>query len=138
MPLRRPLAVVSLLAVAGLALLAAGCGGGSSPGVASVGSTSAPTATSARAGTTATGNGPLAAAVAFARCMRSHGIPGWPDPMSGGVFDKSKLRNLGVSGARVRALEAGPCDQLNNAAPEQTITPVDRIDYAQAAACMRS
>jgi hypothetical protein len=70
--------------------------------------------------------------------MRSHGIPGWPDPMSGDVFDKAKLRQLGVSVTRVRALEQGPCDQLNNAAPEQTITPADRIDYAQAAACMRS
>lgn len=80
----------------------------------------------------------LAAAVAFARCMRSHGIPGWPDPMSGGVFDKAKLRQLGVGVTRVRALEQGPCDQLNSASPEQTITPVDRIDYSQAAACMRS
>jgi hypothetical protein len=60
----RPL-LPTFFAAAAVAVLAAGCGGGSSP------------ASSAR---------PTAAAivgrqfVAFAVCMRSHGVPGYPDP----------------------------------------------------------
>lgn len=97
---RRSLILASVAAIAAFPLLAAGCGGGGSPGVASVASSAAATAT-AHTG-----------AVAFARCMRSHGVPNWPDPTSSGVFDKSKLRQLGVSPSRVRALEEGACNHL--------------------------
>jgi hypothetical protein len=39
----------------------------------------------------ATRNGPVTAAqlrllIAWARCMRSHGVPNWPDPRSDGTF----------------------------------------------------
>ena len=73
-------------AVALTALLAAACGGSSKPPAAS-----------------AQQNGP----VAFASCMRSHGVPNWPDPNSSGVFDKSKLtsQQLGASGSRVQAAQ---------------------------------
>ena len=62
---RRPLSPTLGVAAAAVAVLAAGCGAGSSP------------TSSAR---------PTAAAivgqqfVAFAVCMRSHGVPGYPDP----------------------------------------------------------
>jgi hypothetical protein len=116
------------LAVVACSLLAAGCGG-SLPGVANV-------ATSTINSTATAQN----EALAFARCMRSHGIPGWPDPLSNGGFDKSQLRQLGVSVSRVHALEEGPCNHLLNGAPSQsyTITLADRADYLHAAACMRS
>jgi hypothetical protein len=64
------------LAVAGvtaLSLLASACGGSTSPKVAQVG-----TATS----TTASSSGPTA----FSACMRSHGLPNFPDPDSNGRF----------------------------------------------------
>ena len=122
---RRPLILVSVIAGAAFSLLAAGCGGGGSPGIASVGSST----------TAATTTG----ALAFARCLRSHGLPGWPDPTSAGVFDKSKLRQLGYSVSRVRAVEEGPCNHLLGAASTgPTITLADRADYLDAAACMRS
>jgi hypothetical protein len=54
-------------ATVGLALLAAGCGG--SP-------TTSSSATTAQ----------LNAALAFSRCMRSHGVPNFPDPDSQGRF----------------------------------------------------
>ena len=100
MPSRRPLMLAPLAA---FSLLAAGCGGGGSgsAGVANV-------TTSTTSAAAATQNG----ALAFARCMRSHGLPGWPDPTSDGGFDKSKLRQLGYSVARVRAVEDGPCNHL--------------------------
>lgn len=91
-------ALSSAAMVAALALLSAGCGGGS-PEVASVASTTTATA-------------PQTGAVAFAACMRTHGIPGWPDPTTGGVFDKSQLAQLGVSPNRMRAIEDGPCKGL--------------------------
>jgi hypothetical protein len=134
---RPPLILASVVALAACSLLAAGCGGGGSPGVASVASsTSAATATQSGATTTQTGT--IASAFAFARCMRSHGIPGWPDPNSRGFFDKSKLRPLGLSVSRVRALEEGPCNIPLPSPQAYTITPADRADYLRAASCMRS
>jgi hypothetical protein len=134
---RRPLAVASVVAVAACSLLAAGCGGGGgSAGVASVASSTTAAATTTQNGAPAVQDTRVAAALALARCLRSHGIPGWPDPDSTGGFDKSKLQQLGVSGSRVRALEDGPC---NISIPSAyTLTPVDRADYLAAAACMRS
>ncbi|HEY1512405.1 MAG TPA: hypothetical protein VGF66_01540 [Gaiellaceae bacterium] len=116
----------SVVAVAALALLAAGCGGGGS-------GSAAPPTTGA--------SGAQTAALAFARCMRAHGLPNWPDPSSGGVFDKSKLRRTGYSVSQVRAVQDGPCKNLvpsSAPSPAPAITPADRSDYLKAAACMRS
>ena len=134
---RPPLMLVSVVAVVACSLLAAGCGGGGSPGVASVASSTRRHDDDA-AGTTTTQTGTVASAFAFARCMRSHGIPGWPDPDSHGFFDKSKLRPLGLSMSRVRALEDGPCNIPLPSHQTYTITPADRADYLRAASCMRS
>ncbi len=121
---RRPLILAAAVAVASLSLLATGCGGGGSPGAAR-GTTS----------TTTPSNG----ALAFARCLRSHGLAKWPDPTSGGEFDKSKLRQTGYSVAQVRAVEDGPCKQLLPGSPAApTIDAAERTDYLKAAACMRS
>jgi hypothetical protein len=137
---RRPLILPSVAAVAAVSLLAAGCGGGS-PGVASVASSATAATTATQSGATATPNGRVAAALALARCMRSHGVPKWPDPDSTGGFDKSKLRQLAVSSSRMRALQDGPCNipiPSGGQSQGQTITPADRADYLKAAACMRS
>ena len=91
--LTRARAAAAIVATAGLALLAAGCGNSS---------TNPPSVTAAQTGP-----------VAFAACVRSHGVPNWPDPSSSGVFDKSKLtpQQLGASGARVQAAQAA-CQHL--------------------------
>jgi hypothetical protein len=125
---------LAAVAVAALSLLAAGCGG-SSPRVANVGTT---TVAATTAPATTVEDGDLAGAVAFARCMRSHGIPGWPDPMSSGVFDKSELRQIGVSPARVRAIEESACNYVFENGPSHVIAPGDQAYYVRAAACMRS
>ena len=81
-----------LLAVAALVsgFLVAGCGGSSHTATAtpaSSASTSAQSTTTARAVTTAvSGRGP-AAALAFSDCMRSNGVPSFPDPNPGGSFE---------------------------------------------------
>ena len=132
---RSPLVLASIVLVATFSLLVTGCGGGSSAGVASVASSTTAATTGA---TTTTQNGTLASAFAFARCMRSHGVTGWPDPNSQGFFDKSKLRSLALSVSRARALEEGPCNIPLPSHPGYTITPADRADYLRGAACMRS
>jgi hypothetical protein len=71
-----------------LVMFAAACGGGQPAG---------PPAASAQ----------QSGAIAFARCMRSHGVRSWPDPESSGVFDKSELtlQRLRVSGSRLQAAQ---------------------------------
>lgn len=114
-----------LIPVAGLCLLAAGCGGGSSSGVASVPST-----------TTSTNPN---RSVSFAQCMRSHGFPGWPDPLPGGGFDKSKLRALGYTKDQVRAVTDGACKSfVPNGGPQQLSVQQKVADGLSFARCMRS
>ena len=76
----RPL-ILSTLAATALALLAAGCGGGSSPGVANVNnSTSTSSSTSAGPPTEALIQQEQRDAVRFVHCMRSHGVANIPEP----------------------------------------------------------
>ncbi len=66
------------MATGALVLVAAGCGGQSTAPGASTGSAQAATSAS---GSASSGQTPLAEAVAFSQCMRSHGVPNWPDPV---------------------------------------------------------
>jgi hypothetical protein len=134
---RRVALAVAMLAP--IALLLAACSGGSS--AASVARLSA-TATNASTpsnslAASAAGTGPLA----FAHCMRAHGLPNFPDPNGSGVFDKSKLSQMGYSTSQLRAVQDGPCKSLLPTAsptPTQTISVQQQQDYLNAAACMRS
>jgi hypothetical protein len=90
--------LAALLALASATILIAGCGGSSSPGVANIASSST---AGRRSSAPKPGGGaarPLGIVVAspvqraqaevagllFSRCMRSHGVPNFPDPSSGG------------------------------------------------------
>jgi len=73
-------------ALVGLVLLAAACSSGSTgPGVASLGSTTA-SATLPAASQGGVGSANYNDAVAYARCMRTHGVPNMPDPNAKGEF----------------------------------------------------
>lgn len=78
---RRNLRVTGLLAMplVGLVVILAACGGGSGsdPG----GSKSAPT--SPPGGAAGSSSSSQSGAVAFAQCVRSHGVPDFPDPQNG-------------------------------------------------------
>ncbi len=77
------------LALAGAAALLAGCGAGSSAGGGGVAHLAAGSPASAAPGSATTGSGagsPAATALAFAACMRAHGVPDFPDPAAGGGF----------------------------------------------------
>ncbi len=123
---RRPSILTSLVAVAALSLLAAGCGGGS-PVAGIVSST-----TTAQHGL-----------LAYSYCMRFHGVATFPDPDSSGQIPKRQV---------VAAREDNPIrfDSATNACRRQlpngslgpqrqtTISSADRTNYLKAAACMRS
>jgi hypothetical protein len=98
----------AVIVAAGFALLAAACGGSPGSHVAQLGSTTTQSSSSS-SNPAAQQNG----AVAFAGCMRSNGVPNWPDPNSSGVFDKSKLtsQQLGASSAKVQAAQSA-CSHL--------------------------
>jgi hypothetical protein len=139
---RRPaLSVVALAAGLGfLALLAAGCGSNPSwPGVATSSTTSNAASPSTSGGNQATG------LVAYASCMRSNGVPNFPDPTaSGGIPKEGVISAEGaVSNSQVRTAQ-NACENLLPAGGSlsgktgQPVTTQDRQDYLKAAACMRS
>jgi hypothetical protein len=137
---RAALVIGGILAIC---LTAAGCGGGSStPGVA--------TAPPAAAATTTTspvpgGSTQATGLVAYASCIRSHGVPGFPDPDSSGGIPKQAVVSAfeAVGNAKAQAAESAcralfPSGGSLSGQPVQTITAQDRQDYLRAAACMRA
>ncbi len=81
-----------IIATTILAVLAAGCGGGpSSPGA---GDSSNPR-----------GSSSSPSAVAFSACMRSHGVPNFPDPNAGGRPLEVDAQQLGVSDSLYQVAE---------------------------------
>ncbi len=90
--------VVLAVGLATFALLVAGCGGSKSPSIASIETTttssSAASSTSATSGGAGSGVGPSQAQLQqsllkYARCMRSNGVPNFPDPSPSGGFQLS-------------------------------------------------
>jgi hypothetical protein len=93
----------AIIATAAVALLTAACSGSPS----STGNGSSPAA----GGSASSPATSLQKAVAFSRCVRSRGVPNWPDPSSSGQIPKESAQQLGVSGARLQvALNA--CQHL--------------------------
>jgi hypothetical protein len=96
-PRRRALRRGSILAAATMAAVVglAACGGGSSgPGVASGGSTTSPSA------------------VGYSACIRSHGVPNYPDPDSSGQLPKGGAQQFGVSTSQFQAAQQACRDLL--------------------------
>jgi hypothetical protein len=85
-----PIAMASVA----VALLATGCSTNPNPSVAST------------TGTTA-----YQQDVAFSACMRSHGVPNFPDPKSGGGFGAIDANALGVSQSAVQKAQSS-CEHL--------------------------
>jgi hypothetical protein len=90
----------SVIAMAALALLAGACSGGpsaSSPNGAGAASTSA-------------AGGVTSQLVAYSQCIRSHGVPGYPDPTSG-ELPKGSAQQFGVSTTQLQAARVA-CQHL--------------------------
>jgi hypothetical protein len=109
----------AIVATAGLALLAAACstGSGGSPNAGR--SASSPSA------------------VAWSRCVRSHGIPDFPDPGSSGQIPKETGQQLGVSDSVLRAATRA-CADLNPNNPSQAQQGQQLTGDLKFARCMRS
>ena len=91
----------AIIATAVLALLAA-CSGSPS----SAGSGGSPDAG---------GSANSPSAVAYSQCIRSHGVPNYPDPGSGGVLPKTSGQQLGVSSSQFQAAQSACHYLLPNA-----------------------
>lgn len=125
---RRPVAIFSLGLLAAFSLLAAGCGGGS-PHIATV-------ASSTTSATTTSGS-QLSAMVAFSQCMRSHGVPNFPDPehYAGGNV-KLTIHNLSPSPSALNACtDLLPTNGGSQQSAHQRQTQLaDELSFAR---CMR-
>jgi hypothetical protein len=108
----------ALTAAAGVALLTAACGGTGSP----------------NHGTSATSQN-----IAYASCMRSHGVPAFPDPTSTG-FDKATIRQLAASNAQFQPANEKCAHLLPSSGSQLTQAQVQQwwTGMASFARCMRS
>ena len=117
--------------LAGLAFLIAGCGGTNGPPVANLG---APTTTSAQ---------PVQkSALRYSECMRSHGVPNFPDPSPGGGFEFSPDSGLSPSSPAVKRAQATCRKYLpvgGDMAPGAQTHPTPQLlaHMASIARCMR-
>jgi hypothetical protein len=94
--LRPAPATAAIISTAVLALLAAACSGRPSS-----------TGGSPNAG----GSAASMSVVAYSHCIRSHGVPGFPDPPSSGQVPKGDAQQFGVSSSQLHAAERA-CQHL--------------------------
>ena len=116
---RKPRADVLASAVAGIALLIAACGG-------------SPSAAGLTAHQTA-----YQRELAYAECMRAHGVPGFPDPQSDGTFNETRANAGDFHGPRFQSANKS-CVHLEG--PGMTSAQFQQnVDQAlKFAACMRA
>jgi hypothetical protein len=120
----------AIIAAAALALLAAACGGSLS----STGSGGSPDAG---------GSANSQQALAYSACMRSHGVPKFPDPNSSNELPsglpKVSLQQLGVSSSQYQAAQAACAHLLPNGGQmSQAESQQDLRAMLRLARCMRS
>jgi hypothetical protein len=151
-PRRTRQGAVAALALTVLALLAAGCGGSSpSAGVAHLGSSTSsgiPSSTpSAESGSGGSGAAQAASqGLAYAACVRAHGVPNFPDPQV-----SAHGNEVGVRIAVTPGLSSNPhfnsaqqaCRKLlpgggPGSGSSRQISPQEQSRYLKAAACIRS
>jgi hypothetical protein len=82
----------AIIATTALALLAAACGG-------------SPSSTGSGGSPGAGGSAHSPSALAYSACMRSQGVPNYPDPDSSGQLPKTDARLLGVSTSQYQAAQ---------------------------------
>jgi hypothetical protein len=110
----------AITATLGLALLVSACGGSPGSHVAQLSSTTSQM-------------------LAFSRCMRSHGVPNFPDPGSSGLLPKNQLAQLAASNPQFPAAHRA-CEHLlpNGGQPTQVQVQQAWNEMRNFARCMRS
>lgn len=118
--------VVSAVAVVAAALLATACGSGN------------PSSGGSGASPAAAGPANSPSAVAYSHCMRTHGVPAFPDPGSNGQISKAQILQLKVSTSVLQTAQRA-CGHLWPYQPatgaQQRQQMADDLKFAQ---CMRS
>jgi hypothetical protein len=110
--------------MAGIALVTAACGSGASG--------SSPSAGSSQAGGTTNYQKDLA----YAQCMRSHGVPDFPDPSSNGVF---AINGINLESGTGKAAEQACRHLLPGGGQMSQAQQQQRLDeLLKLARCMRS
>jgi hypothetical protein len=139
-------------ALIALSVLVTGCGGNSpTGGVASLGSHASKTSTtSSTAAGSSGGSGssasPGSQAVAYAACMRSHGVANFPDPKVTTNGNEVKVAigvNPSITGnPHFKSAQQACSKLLPGGGPGEgsnhQITPLEQSRYLKAAACIRS
>ncbi len=122
-----PALPAALIAAAALVLLAAACSGSPS-------STTGPGGPS-NAGGPVSSQAASSKLVAFSHCMRSHGVPDFPDPASRGGVPKVSPQQVGVSDSRFQLAQRA-CAQLLQPSQAQVLRITSgMLDFAR---CMRA
>jgi hypothetical protein len=91
----------SVVGLASVTLLVAGCGGSSSPGVAHLSSSTSGGSAANTGGKSATPESSASTQqkmVAYSQCMRSHGVPEFPEPTEGHLLIHRSNHNGHVTG----------------------------------------
>jgi hypothetical protein len=118
----------------------AGCGSASSrPGVATLSTSTSSAGTLAGSSTHATG------LLAYAACVRAHGVPSFPDPGPKGEIPKSlvvaaarEVGNSQLTAAQNACNDLLPSGGSLSGQASRTVTAQQQQYYLKAAACMRS
>jgi hypothetical protein len=115
-----------MIATTVLVLLAAAC-------------SSSPSSTGSGGSPDAGGSANTPSAVGYSRCMRSNGVPNFPDPTSSGGFLKGTAQQFGVSDSQLQAARQA-CQRLLPSSGGQTQAQVRQAMSAlwNFARCMRS
>jgi hypothetical protein len=123
---RHGLPVVAVIAAAAVALLAA-CTGGSGSSAGSGGSPNPG------------GSSSSPSAVAFSACMRSHGVPNFPDPNGSGALSKETAQQLGVSSSQYQTAQTACAHLLPNSGGQSPAEIQQTLSSLRSfAECMRS
>lgn len=122
-----------LASLLGVGTLAAACGGGSAgPGVAKADSTTSTTSGSSSQSSSYKSD------LAYAACIRSHGVPNFPDPTPGGGFNITNNPN----DPQLQAAQQACQSLLPGGSQQETtggnFTPQQEAQLLKYAQCMRS
>lgn len=129
-----------LLAAVGVALLTAACSASANPAGARTSPTSAPS-TGSGTSTAPAGSSKYQKGVAYAQCMREHGVPNFPDPLPKGGFLLSPSITGGIGGQVSPQYQAAEnsCASLS---PVGVLSPQQQqhmlSQLLKVTACMRS
>ncbi|HEX3425529.1 MAG TPA: hypothetical protein VHT30_05315 [Acidimicrobiales bacterium] len=135
---RTGFALVGLLAAFGL--VAAACGNGTqTPGAASAETTTTIVAPSGSSGSVSSSETRQSEELQLAQCMRSHGVPDFPDPSANG----NQLQNIANSGVDTRSpAYQSALSACHKYSPAGNLTPAqsaaDNAKGLEISQCMRS